>query len=627
MNRLFSYLISTLFILAWSCTAEISFITPAEEISEPVTITAYIDNSDDVKTAYADETTFTWKAGDRIAVQLYGIKEGDTYYHTYDQWKFTANSTSSSSTFTQSEALNTNIWEIHDYAFYPKESAYGTDTELLYTPGDKGANSLWLYHEITPSVSDPMGTIPLIGRKQTGADVTTNAEFRFKTAVGIVKINVTNIPASARKIILTARGGEKLTGYFSFDDDCEIKIANHISNGRDNKTIHFTPDYEGETRSFYFPIPTGTLASGIQVKLLDGDDNELKKIGTDKSITITRNQLLILPSINGGSDWSYLGTGKYVDNFLFSKLLDSDDKSLVKTGIMVDVPIWKSASVEGKYKMTSPYKLATTQFSCKTLETKSVDDEFVFYTSYAGLTPGEVYFESNTTGVCFDANTHQAKICSPQDNSSDQTSNNKVLYSKAGAPTVIQLAPRYEDASNSSYCYTKYSSPGMVYIVFPDENPGKTVIGKYYVGGTPSSKYSYDIEESEDLSKGNVKLTGYSNTKDDVSFSGVAYGTYNPATGTLSFATKQLFCTGLIDANTVYYSIYADDLTYLLNTATFNFSGTYNWASTGQSFIQCSRTGVFGLMYYTDEANLGTWTGYNLTGQKFTSPTLVRYDD
>ena len=385
--------------LAFSaCTIEDPFVQKEEKgTSEPgVTITAYIDNGD-TKTSYDEETTFSWTKDDYIAVQLYGIKEGDSNYHKYDQYQFKANTSAASSTFTANGSLSTSVWAVNDYAFYPKGDAYGTKTELYYEPG-KGSQTVWLYQEITPIASNPMGAIPLIGRKQTAGVVTSNAEFSFKTAVGILKLTVTNIPATARKIKIKSGNGEKLSGYFTFDEDCEIKMENQCSptySSYDYKTILFTPEFEGETRSFYFPIPTGTLASGFTVDILPASgDTPLKSISTSKSVTIRRNELLILPEFSGGSEWRYLGKGYYLDNYLFglatgAKHVDAGGK----VGCYVEVVMLKNTSNEKLFRVVKPYETAWNEFGVTASTSNSLTD----YLTLQVVKNGDIFGDYETT--------------------------------------------------------------------------------------------------------------------------------------------------------------------------------------------------------------------------------------
>lgn len=287
----------------------------------------YVD--DDTKTAYDEYGTFSWVDGDKITMVVYNdgsvepAKRGNVDRYPY------ATSAVDGRYATFSGSTISSPWVEAGLALYPNNnvSTYnclaeaGTyDIDL-----DQEHFQVKLNQEIRPNLASPLAVVPLIGRKD-GA-----GQYQFQTATGILKVTINNIPSSARYVVLRSNSDYRMSGTFSLDSgDCEIKESNYVSDGYYQKTVYFVPEADGETRTFYFPLPTGTIPAGMTLFMDTIASERLMTKTTKKAITITANHITPLAAVTSPYYANLALTGT-ADSF--SAYVDSKSPAVVKVKV------------------------------------------------------------------------------------------------------------------------------------------------------------------------------------------------------------------------------------------------------------------------------------------------------
>jgi len=278
------------FILA---AAALLFAGCAKEVAEKfetasynTTITAVIDGVDS-KAALADDGTFTWQEGDKIAV-----------YTSANAFK----------TFTLTDGAGTNKAHfggdladgetVKGPAVYPVALApeYVSATEVKVTLPDA-----YTYEGAQTNV--PMtGTL-------------SNSVLAFKQVGGVVKFSVTGIPDGASKLLVSAKAAS-LTGTYSTKNSAAI-VAKEAESS--TVTINFTKT--ADAMDFYLPVPTGTFKS-VAVSLRKADDSVISEKTSTADNVIERGTLLKMPAI------SLSGEGSIATADQLIALLTQLDKTL-----------------------------------------------------------------------------------------------------------------------------------------------------------------------------------------------------------------------------------------------------------------------------------------------------------
>lgn len=309
------FVISTITLVALSCSKK---ETPANETNSfiPMVINAVVDD-DVTKTTYTDNGTkyeFSWNQNDYVAVQVY--KGGSATKP--DQIKFKAQSDGATTTLVQDgnlfdltdahnvDGYSNKNYTLGDYAFYPKYEV-SNNNDLLYTrnasgsgDGDSSTDYVKLYESIPYVSGNPSSVIPIIGRKESG-DGTPNTLFKFKTATGVLKISLKQIPAGATKLVLTSKSAsDQLSGEWLFTDDTYtngIVMGTNNKNSTNTKTVTFSGLSSLDTYTdFFIPIPAGAV-NGLLVDIKKDDNTLLWRVSTDQVLTITRGVVTELPNI------------------------------------------------------------------------------------------------------------------------------------------------------------------------------------------------------------------------------------------------------------------------------------------------------------------------------------------
>ena len=235
-----------------------------------ITIKASLDAA--TKTAYEGEKTFSWVAGDKIALQtdlagapgLATLETAESGAAVFFNGALPEGATAG------------------DQAFYPE--TFATVVE--------GAVRLTLPGTITPDLANPLSVVPLVGTKVSGPD------YAFRTATGILKINLSDIPADATAIVLSHESADVvLSGVFSVPAGEGLTPQDAVS-AKSTVSIGFTPAADGEVRSFYFPVPVQTIPAGLKLSVRRSTLAEDMVIAeTVAPIEIVRNRILNLSAL------------------------------------------------------------------------------------------------------------------------------------------------------------------------------------------------------------------------------------------------------------------------------------------------------------------------------------------
>ncbi len=339
MKRILIASLAFLGIFAVSCNKEIEApVAPAENsvATYKQTVTATIGN--DTRTAYADFQKFSWVAGDKIDIFTYNESTEYTRIAT-----FTAQEDGTTTVF---EGEVEGGFELANLAVYPDNAGFIEGDLAFYTPGlvyvdgtDEDNNNV--------SSENPLANLALVGRLNDD-----NTAYAFKTAMGAVKITLTDLSSDAAYLRISAP--EKIAGYFAIDEnDCitnesaipgtfttsDGRTANYSSN---NLWYNFTPAADG-TVTLYIPLPVGKLSAGTVIYVEDEDEEVLFSKKVKKDIVIERNKVTELVPLSTKIEWTSLGIGKFGDHYHYNPNYD------------VDVEIQQNASEPTQFRLVDPY--------------------------------------------------------------------------------------------------------------------------------------------------------------------------------------------------------------------------------------------------------------------------------
>ena len=386
--------VSAIASLTLSCVKESS---PIEEKADNKTIVAdgipteiiCVINPDDAqtKTQYDGNVTFGWTYNDqvRMPVVKWSGANGTGSITACDYYTFTTvtASGSASATFTinngeaDMEGYNPNpsgaaaTWTSMGYLVYPHgiiNKEYSGSKPVVTLPASIA------YNASTPLNS---GVVPLIGRKD-------GETYKFSTAVGIIKLTVSNAPSAGKKIKLVSTD-KPIAGKFAISDvDATVsQIANTSATAGTNElSLTGLSLTAGETYEFYLPVPVGTYsASSLSISVLDSNDLPLLEKTIAKEVTIARNEVLSIPTL--------LYHRVYVDGNLSAPTLHTvkpSSASMVRVHIATEkLTSTYYASHYSEWKDGNRFSDATASYNCASLTNKAGN---AFLTS-----PGKYYLQ------------------------------------------------------------------------------------------------------------------------------------------------------------------------------------------------------------------------------------------
>ena len=283
----------------------------------PDTITGTIFNVDN-KTAYDDEGKFSWEESDQVRLLVYS--KGSTNYSPQGWSTYTVSSRSDENKTAVFKNNNNNIVDFSsdDYtstniAVYPASIARpkdgGTENHGYGAP----------FITVPQKVNGTTNEIIL-----TGTPLGDNSNFRFRTAMSVLRITVNNIPANAAQLRLaTDKDTNPIDGDFKLLDNgsgiVELTKDRYSKYEYSGNYYHSAHDYiyvdlSGVTsaidsRDFYFNLPTGEYpANTLSIQIADANGTIYFKKTISKAITMERGECLAMPALTVKTSITVTGT-------------------------------------------------------------------------------------------------------------------------------------------------------------------------------------------------------------------------------------------------------------------------------------------------------------------------------
>ena len=278
----------------------------------PATITANLlaeTDSEQSRTSYDADGKYTWVVDDEVCL-LY--VNGETTKQACVVYKVTslenegrqaiftlkAGQEARISAITSGSLTNSGI------AFYPSNMARPYDTEnsgTTFNYSDYGTPFVTVQGNNKGGGSSD---IVLLGRGATVDDVNSTMEVNFKTAMSVLKFNLTSIPSGAAKLQLVTTDAN-LYPWGDFSIDLEAVGTRELAKGNylkwDSGTQHsgsttVTTSLSGaSSETKYFNVPTGSYtANTLKIRILDANDNVLMQKSIQVDFTFVRNDMIVV---------------------------------------------------------------------------------------------------------------------------------------------------------------------------------------------------------------------------------------------------------------------------------------------------------------------------------------------
>lgn len=301
MKKLYTFaLVFAAALFTLSCEKEVEQATVPEEENEEMVmihITGILDKEIS-KTAYDADGKMTWVDGDKCALILNmngDVSDQDRMQYTleasYGDIKEGGRQADFYGLIPQHQ--NTSGLLSSGFAVYPVAVSQINSSNYYGKP----------FIKMPTSVSGEASSIVLIGtpNNENPAEVT---QFNFKTAMGILKVHIANIPADATAIRLTSNDKDSypVDGDFTLVKTAGV-VTIGIENYQDNWGIGYqSVDISGEgaidSRDFFFNIPVGTYpANTLSFEVIGANNQVLMKRTISKALTFERNECITIPSL------------------------------------------------------------------------------------------------------------------------------------------------------------------------------------------------------------------------------------------------------------------------------------------------------------------------------------------
>lgn len=247
------HLIGTILVLAAlaACNKEVETPAPVvdngqEEVTPgKVTLTFKATIDESTRTLYTNDITASWEVNDAISVCLVKGK-------SYTVVDFTTQNGTDFSAEVES-------------GYTPVSAVYPANESHDFSSGNVSSVHLPASYSLG-AADDPGRFIPLIGSYDNETE-----EMTFHHFCSALKVTLTNIPTDATIFTFTANG-QQIAGDLALD-----KGRMALANGTSNTSVQFTFDSGQTERSFYIPIPDGTLAADSYVTVGNADEDLFKK--------------------------------------------------------------------------------------------------------------------------------------------------------------------------------------------------------------------------------------------------------------------------------------------------------------------------------------------------------------
>ena len=421
--------------------------------------------SSETKTAYEGLTKFSWVAGDKIWVGV--VKDGATNPLNSNYYDYVAFTAKTSGTTVEFEGEVPDYYRPHSdqIAYYPgtaqdpwyesAQSGFSCRLPISVFVGVEAPSGLTTYYETVPA-DNPLAHLPLIGSKQD------DGTYVFKSGVGVLKLNLTDLEDSAAGVTLNSASGY-LGNYLIVGSDRYIKNDKCLVRGTSSYGTRYVSYYFNKSAAgaatVYITVPVGTLAAGSSIDVFDDKGAVIFSKEFTKDVEIVRNKITELAPLKAKFDWVSVGKGKYKDAFLWNVGKFADE--------FVDVDI--DVNEEGAYRI-DPYKAAKEKFSYTPEGTVSGPLPLLITIQPDGY----VYYDETPSGIY--GGSYEYAVSAPYYWSSNYPSyygsygkgNNFVAkYDSDGKPANIIMSPVYTSVTTSSFTADNYIWANTIQLIFP----------------------------------------------------------------------------------------------------------------------------------------------------------------
>lgn len=467
MKKLLYSVLALAGILAVSCNKEVEAPVAPEHNgpTHTVTLKAAFAQEGVTRTEYANNKTFSWVEGDVVYVRC--LNESD------EKWYWAPFTAETSGATTDLTGEVEDGYEPYDVAVYvPGEdyvgSAYYNESTVRVvapisyhedgyglTEGSDGKTPYWNSVEI--SAESPLSLLPLVS-------VTKDDVLYFQTAMGALKLNLTDVPAEADHVRITSADNGALGNYLMVQEG-EIRMSEpwYSDNGQRYATsfaeYYFQPVSDGKV-SFVMPLPVGTLVAGSQIDVMDADGKVLFSKSFKKDVVIARNKVTELVSLSAKVEWKSIGMGKYLDTYIWDLAGWTADQ-------YVDVEIFQDASDNKNFRIMNPYGAAAEKFNYTPAGTVVPASEVLALT----ITKDDyVDYADHQTGV-YSSTYDEGTLFFHPKNYFGIGRNLVAKYGADGIPANIILAPVYEWENSGYWTAGNYVfDNNVIQILFPGVN-------------------------------------------------------------------------------------------------------------------------------------------------------------
>lgn len=266
----------------------------------PETLTAVISDGLS-KTSYDAEGNFSWLSSDRVRLL---VCEDLTSYSRQGIYSYQVKSLSddgktavftSTSTAGDLTAFTDGTWKNTGIAMYPESVL-----ERFNTPESHSYGTPWFTLARGGVVSGAASDIILTGMAQED-----NSNFKFSTAMAVLKVTVKNIPANTAKLkLVTAdKSNYPVDGDFALAKGTDgivttTFIPTYVSDFNGYQAVDLSSEGEIASRDFYFNIPANTYPAGtLSIRLEDANGGKILLRSINKDLTLSRNDCLSIPEL------------------------------------------------------------------------------------------------------------------------------------------------------------------------------------------------------------------------------------------------------------------------------------------------------------------------------------------
>lgn len=487
MKKLFLYIIASgIALTVLSCNKEQDNIVENEiKAGEEIELIGVINNEtiDNSKTSYelsASKATFSWSQYDEIWLVVYNSSSTKQ-----SKYRFYAKESTESSAFTADytfdkdgqsptsyseiggKAPDGGTWEQSGFAIYPVsvDASRGNTGDVpqrddyLALASDNGSSetvSVSLSSSYTlSSLDNQLSSVPMIGLRDGSSNL-----YNFYPAVGLLAFTLADVPTSATAVRLTSFSDEEpLSGTFTLNSSDPSISMSRVTSANRTRTVTLPSRASTQDVTVYVALPVGTITNGLRIELLDGTDYPIFKRKYSSSLEIERG--VIKTVALGTPEWKKLGTGKFIDNFLFGKIIAANNS--YSDAIDNDIPDYVPVVIEqniadpSQYRLVNPYATAMSQFGYSP-RAETTPDTYLTLTIDAS---GNVTYDTHITGFTVDSKAYNVELVCTGTSSYD-----KLIAGTQTDAGVVQLAPKYQ-YNGTSTAYNQSGKTNMMHIIFP----------------------------------------------------------------------------------------------------------------------------------------------------------------